>query len=327
MPAKKKSAKPKGPLVDLDSAAVSPIKFYPFQEEAFLNKERSLWMIMRRQAGKSFLLGHIGMSWMMEAPNTEVLYVSASLRLGIENIRKEAEVWRKVMEQLRLAAAMQQDYLIKTAADDDKGNLLDVDAIADLFEHQKLETKLWHSNTNFSRSLVVAPNPDTAVGWAANLILDEVGRMPEFKAVMEAVGPIISSSPHLRMRGATTPPPDDAHHSYDLLAPKEDAVFPVNPRGNYYESAGDEPQLVLRADAWDVAAAGRPMYAMRSVKAITPEESRSASGDKTGWDRNYGCKFVRGGASALPVLWLNNAQAAGADHGVAIDITEPMEAA
>lgn len=322
MAAKRKTAKAKGPLVDLSTVAEPLVGFRPYQEEGFLSTERLLWYIMRRQAGKTHMLGNIGLDWMMEEPGADVLFVSASLRLGIENIRKEAEVFRKVMETLRKRSA-EAGLLYATSADDDNGNLLDIDAIADLFEHQKLETKLWHSNSVFSRSLVVAPNPDTAVGWTSHLILDEVGRMPEFKALFEAVEPIVSSSRTLKVRGATTPPPDDSHYSYELLCPKSDAEFPVNPRGNYYESAAEH--LVLRVDAWDAQAAGVPMFSLRTGKVVSPEESRKASADKTAWDRNYGCKFVRGGSAALSTIWLTTAQAAGAGRCMGVDVTEAMQ--
>lgn len=193
------------------------VKLRPYGEEAFRHPAGLLAWLYRRQAGKSYGLGITALDWMMEAICT-VIFASAALRLGTENILKEAEVWRKVTEKMR-GLSTDAGYLLATSADDDQGALLDIDAIADLFEHQKLETKLWHSRTNYSRSMVVAPNPDTAVGWTGHVILDEVGRMPEFRDLFEAMEPIVSSGQNFRVRMATTPPPDDGHYSYELLAP------------------------------------------------------------------------------------------------------------
>lgn len=297
----------------------------PYQSEAFRHEAGLMAMLWRRQSGKSYTLGTVGLDWMMEDVCT-VIFASAALRLGMENILKEAEIWRKVTEILRgLAAA--GGYKLTTGADDDRGNLIDVDAIADLFEHQKLETRLWHSRTTYSRSMVVAPNPDTAVGWSGHVILDEVGRMPDFRNVFEAMEPIVSSGQKFRVRMATTPPPDDAHYSYELLAPPPELEnsFKVNPRGNWYNSR--QGILVHRVDAWDGHAAGVPLFDLQSRQALTPEEHRARSVDKMAWDRNYGIKFIKGGASALSLAALYHAQAAGSGECTGIHITDALSAA
>lgn len=295
------------------------VKFRPPQEEAFLSTLGILFLVWRRQFGKSYLLGNIGLDWMMETEGRLVTFISASLVLGQENIRKEAEVWRKVMQTFRDKRLAK--FKLDTTADDDAGELLDVDAIADLFEHQKLESRIWWDNVTCSRSRVIAPNPNTAVGWTGHLILDEVGRMPNFRDVWEAAEPFVSSNPELRIRGATTPPPDDAHYSYELLAPDED-TFPVNARGNYYESTSGMP--VHRVDSFDAYAAGVPIYDLKTREPLDPEEARRRALDKDAHDRNFRCKFLRGGTAALGIDELRFAMRAGADMGVAIEITEQI---
>lgn len=295
------------------------IQLRPYQANAFRDQSGMLAFLWRRQAGKSYLLANVALDWMMESV-CDVIFASAALRLGQENIRKEAEVWRAVTAKLR--EAFSKNGKITTSADDDHGNLLDADAIADLFEHQKLETRLWHDNTRCSRSLVVAPNPDTAVGWTGNVILDEVGRIPDFRDVYEAMEPIVAANPTFRIRMATTPPPDDAHYSYELLAPPESAEFKTSPGGNFYTSSAGIP--VHRVDAWDGFAAGVPLYDLKSREALTPEEHRSRAVDRQAWDRNYGLKFIAGGSSALSRLTLLRAQTQGADLGTAINITETL---
>lgn len=301
------------------------IKMRPYGAETFRHLAGLIALVWRRQGGKSYQLGITGLDWMMEAVCT-VIYASAALRLGMENIRKEAEVWSEVTGKLR-AQADEAGHALTTSADDDRGNLLDVDAIADMFEHQKLETRLWHSRTRYSRSMVVAPNPDTAVGWTGHVILDEVGRMPEFRDVFEAMEPIVSSQQQFRVRMATTPPPDDGHYSYELLAPpaEMEGTFPVNPRGNWYTSRAGI--LVHRVDAWDCHAAGIPLYDLKTREVLTPEEHRARAVDKTAWDRNYGCAFIRGGTSAVSIAALMHAQAAGASEGTGLRITEQLTVA
>lgn len=304
------------------------IKLRPPQEEAFLSTLGVLFLVWRRQFGKSYTLASIALDWMMETPGVLVTFMSAALRLGQENIRKEAEVWRQVTSALReeLAGSREQGAKLTTSADDDHGRLLDVDAIADLFEHQKLETKLWFDNVTHSRSIVIAPNPDTAVGWTGHLILDEVGRMPEFREVWEAAEPFVASNPQFRIRGATTPPPDDMHYSYELLAPENpDQVFPVNERGNFYTSQHGLP--VHRVDAWDAYAAGVPIYDIKTREPLTPDQARAAAIDKDAWDRNFGCRFLKGGTAALGLTELQHAMTAGKDMGIAVDVREELRAA
>lgn len=293
-----------------------------YQSHVFRVPLGILFFIWRRQCGKSFGLGLIGLDWMMETPGATVVFMSAALRLGMENIRKEAEVWRSVTQQMR--ALHGDQFKLTTNADDDAGELLDVDAIADLFEHQKLESRLWHDNAVYSRSVVIAPNPDTAVGFTGHLILDEVGRMPNFKDIMEAASPFVDSNPNFLIRGATTPPPDDAHYSYDYLAPEADS-FPVSPVGNYYRSISGI--VVHRLDAYDAQEAGIPLFDRESRKPITPEVSRAAALDKTAWDRNYGCRFIRGGSGAISRSHLAHAAAIGKGHGLGINCTELLDVA
>lgn len=303
------------------------IQLRDYQDAAFRHHIGMLAWLYRRQSGKSYGLGITALDWMME-DICDVIFASAALRLGQENIRKEAEIWSQFTSSLREAYA-QAGFNLTTSADkkgsQKGGELLDLDAICDLFEHQKLETRLWHTQSRFSRSMVVAPNPDTAVGWTGHIILDEVGRIPNFQDVFEAMEPIISSNPQFKVRLATTPPPDDSHYSYELLAPDPEELFETDPRGNYYTSQAGI--LVHRVDAWDGHAAGVPLYSTKDRQPMDPDEHRKIAIDKTAWDRNYGIKFIAGGTSALSLTALNYAQAAGLDQGLGIHITDQLQAA
>lgn len=305
MPAEKKSkaARPE-PLISLRG----------YQAEVFWYKIRILFLLWRRQDGKSFTLACKALDRMMELRNHLCVFCSASIPLGSEFIRKEAEVWTKVMEKYR-AAAKAREQLFESNADG-----LGIDDLCDLFEHEKLETKIWHDRTTYSRSRVVAPNPATAVGWTGDVFLDEVGRMPDLKNLLEALMPIFESNPEFIMRMATTPPPEDDHYSFELFQPPV-REFEVNPLGNFYDAPGSGI-LVHRHDAWDAELAGCHLHHPRTGAPITPEEHRSLSFDKMAWDRNYGLKFLAGGAAAISVAALVRAMTAGKDKGLAVDITE-----
>lgn len=293
------------------------------QREVFWSDAgQELWL-WRRQFGKSRTLGAWGIRQMIEMRGCAVFFVSASIVLGTENIRKEAEIWIETTNAMRKFAA-NAGMKLTTDADLKGGKMLDADAVADLFEHSKLETKIWHDSTTYSRSRVVAPNPSTAVGWTGHVVLDEVGRIPDLKDIMEAVEPFMSSNPQFRYRLATTPPPADDHYSWEIIVPPQEE-FPVRPEGNWYESqAGIR---VHRLDVYDAYAAGIPMYHPKTREKISPEESRRLAFDKTAWDRNYALRFIRGGVAACSLSHLFLAMERGQDLGIAEQISEEVVAA
>lgn len=286
------------------------IKFKPGQQEVFWKDLRIFFMLWRRQYGKSFTLSSRAVRRMMQRKNHTVIFASASILLGSEWIRKEAEVWRIVMSKYREMLEARGTQKMTTSADNDKGDLLDIDAIADLFEHQKLETRIYHNHVDYSRTQVIAPNPDTAVGWTGDIYMDEVGRVQRLREVFEAVLPFIDSNPQFEMLMATTPPPDDKHDSFDLFLPPQ-SEWEVNPRGNWYRSPSKI--MVHRLDAFDGAAGGAVYYHPETGKEISPEEHRATYFDKRSWDRNHGCKFITGGVAAVPLMAIQNAMEKGKD--------------
>lgn len=293
------------------------VKMRQWQEEPFWKDDVGLFVLSwRRRAGKSHMMASKSLRQMMEKPNILNIFMSASIPLGQEFIRKEYEVWQSVMAKYR-ALAHANEQLFESNVDG-----LDVDAFCDMFEHGKLETKIWHDRTTYSRSRVIAPNPGTAVGYGGNLYVDEFGRIENFKEVLEAVMPFIDDNPEFRCVMASTPPPDDAHYSWELTAPKQDE-FPVNPRGNWYESQSGF--LVHRVDAYDAYAGGHPIYDQKSKKPLSPDEHRALYFDKIAWDRNYGLKYLTGGTAAVSIAALTRAMALGRQYGCeARDVTEEI---
>lgn len=293
------------------------ITFLPPQEEIFWSKFRILFMLWRRQFGKSFTIGGKAMSRMMQMRNHSVFVVSASILMGQENIRKEVDVWNILLDHYRRVAETAGLRLTSN------GDGLSADDVAGLFESSKLETRIWHSRTNYSRTRVVAPNPQTARGFSGDVLGDEIGFWPEFDGVFDAVEPIISRNPDWIMWMATTPPKDDAHPVYDLLDPGA-IRFEANARGNWFETESGYP--VHRLDAHDGVLAGLPMFHPRSGVPVSVEEARALALNKVNFDRNYLLKFTAGGSAALSRQLILAAQAKGADQCRGIDITDTLAA-
>ena len=267
--------------------------------------------LARRQYGKTTILSSIALKKMMKQRNHTVIFGSVKLSLGREVVRKESEIIRKAISSLQKDAA-DADGLLKTV-DGTTGKSLDKirdDDWAEMFEAQKLEFRFFHGNTatDYSRTKVVALEPDT-VGETGDLICDEISRKKNWPEVWEAIEPIAQSNPDFRVIFATTPSPDDAHLSNEMLVAPVGTDLPVNPAGNWYRS--DFGIWVLRVDAFDAYADGVPVYDLETREPLAPAEHRRRANDKDAWDRNYGCKFVLGGTSAVGVVQLNSAQTRG----------------
>lgn len=305
------------------------ITFTDPQNEVFWSTYRMLWMLWRRQLGKSFLFGAKALDRCMERADHMACFVSGSILMGGELIEKEALVWRKLIDAQRIAASA-AGLKLTTIADDDKGHTLDVDAIADLFQHAKLECTIWHSQTSYSRTRVLSPNPATARGFSGDVLGDEVCFWPDFKATMDAVEPIISRRPDWLMWLASSPPADDSHPTFEILQPQRDS-WPANARGNWYHTNtedGTEGYPVHRCDANDALLAGVPLYSLKTAgKQLTIDEARSEAIDKESFRRNYELQFIAGGSSALGLQDLIAAQQRGKGKGLALEITDTLQAA
>lgn len=302
----------------------------PPQAEVFWSEFRTLYLLWRRQMGKSHLFASKAMSRMMLRAGHSVFVVNASLLMGQENILKECNIWAVVLDTFRdLAREKKMELKLYESEYSEKGRLKrsvevdtawDVDTLAGLWESSKLETRLWHDRSRYSRTRVVAPNPLTARGFTGDVFGDEIAFWPEFEAVMDAVEPIIARNPQFVMWMATTPAADETHPTFSLLMPKEQS-FPINPRGNWYET--DDGTPVHRVDAHDGTAAGVPLFSSKTGKEMTVAEARLAARNKKSFDRNFLLKFLSGGAAAIPRHLLINAQSVDdGKAGLALDLGE-----
>ncbi len=291
--------------------------------EKGIDLHRITAQITRRQYGKTTGASRIALKKMMRTPGHTVVFGSVKLDLGREIVRKEAEQIRRAI--MEFSAKFSKDDKLIDLVDANKGKSIakiSADDFAEVYEAQRLEFRLYHSKTVYSRTKVLALTPE-AVGETGDLILDEVGRVKKFREVWEAVKPIISSNPQFRCILTTTPPPDDAHYSFELLAPPIDFSPAPNPIGNWYKT--DLGVWVLRITADDAYEDGIPLYDDDTGEAITPAESRRRDHDKDAWDRNYGCKFVIGGSSAIGIVELDTAQKRGLGKCACFQIGEDSD--
>lgn len=282
------------------------MKLRPYSKEAMSRLESSgmtIWYY-RRQAGKTTQFGWVALKVMAKYPGQLVTLVSASLNVGSELTEKEAKIFNDIIVDMRKEAEA-SGMRLETSVDN-----LRWDDYLDILDRSKLEVRLYHSKSVYSRTKIIAPNIATARGYSGWVLLDEFGFIKDFKSLYEAVEPIASSDPSFRIIMATTPPDDDSHYSYELLIPPDGTEFTPNPRGNWYESQAGI--LVHRVDAWDAHAAGVMLYDKKTRKPLSPEEYRAQALDRDACDRNYFLVLKAGGKAACSLMSLQAAQQAGA---------------
>lgn len=282
------------------------MKLRSYSKEAMTRLEScgmTIWYY-RRQAGKTSQFGWVALKVMAKFRSQLVTLVSASLNVGSELTEKEAKIYSDIIGDMRREAEA-SGMRLETSADN-----LKWDDYLEMLDRSKLEVRLYHSNTVYSRTKIIAPNIATARGYSGWVLLDEFGFIKDFKALYEAVEPIASSDPSFRIIMATTPPDDDTHYSFELLVPPDGMEFTPNAKGHWYESQAGI--LVHRVDAWDAHAAGVMLYDKKTRLPLTPEQHRAQALDRDAWDRNYGLVLKAGGKAACSLMSLQLAQQTGA---------------
>lgn len=275
-----------------------------------VDQYRTIAFVARRQYGKTTVFAAIALKKMMKRRNHTVIFGSAKINLSREIVRKEAHLLTTAIRDLTQNAESAGNMLAMYDAKEGKPIPIAAtdDDYAEIFESQRLEFRLYHDRTSYSRTKVVALRADT-VGETGDLMCDEVGRVRNWDEVWEAVEPIVASDPTFRLILATTPPPDDTHFSFPMLSPPIDAEFPVNPEGNLYISEMGIP--VLRLSAFDAYEEGIAIYDTSTSEPLTPQEHFRRALDKDAWRRNYGAEFIVGGTAACGLIELHSAQQRG----------------
>lgn len=272
----------------------------------------------RRQLGKTSMLAGVALKRMMKFRGRLVTFASASINVGKELIYKEAGVLNDALQDMRVQAEAGGMQLALAENGGKEYKSIDIDGIADLFERSRLEMRLHHSRTVVSRTQIIAPNPATARGFSGDVLLDEIGFIPDFVEVWEAMEPIASRDPTFRVLMCSTPPADEGHLCYKIGEPPDGMTFEPNADGHWYRSTSGV--LCHRMDVWDADLAGVHLHDLETREEITPEQHRERALDKDGWDRNYGLKRIPGGLVAMSGVSITAAQEKGRDECVALDL-------
>ena len=181
---------------------------------------------------------------------------------------------------------------------------------AELFSQQRLEFRVYHSNTSYSRTKVIAPNIATARSWSGTVLLDEVAFIRNLRELITALLPVISTDNQFKLILSTTPPEfDDTHYSFELLAPPPEIKFEPNPTGNWYVS--ESGIRVHRADAFDTQAAGKKIFDLKTGAEISPMEAFNRAPNKDGHRIAHWLMWMLGGTAACDLLRLRTAQERG----------------
>ena len=186
-------------------------------------------------------------------------------------------------------------------------------SFAELFSQQRLEFRVYYDRTSYSRTKVIAPNIATARSWSGTVLLDEVAFIRNFKELVTALLPVISTDKNFKLILSTTPPEfDDTHYSFELLAPPSGLTFHSKPEGNWYTSEGGI--RVHRADAFDTALAGKKIFDLKTGAEITPAEAFQRAPNKDGHRIAHWLTWMLGGSAACDLLRLRTAQERGASR-------------
>ena len=161
---------------------------------------RLICFLARRQYGKTTLFAALAVLKMLQRRDHTIIFGSAKLNLSREIVRKEAAIIQAAIASASAPASPLLVYDAATNRAPDK--TLSPDDFAELFEAQRLEFRIYHTRTSYSRTKVIALRPD-AVGETGDLMCDEIGRINNWQDVWEAVEPIVAPAP-------ADPPPDAA---------------------------------------------------------------------------------------------------------------------
>src|SRR4051794_33697443 len=148
-------------------------------------QRRMFCLLWERQAGKSTMLAEMALEEMMRHANRTCVYASASLLLAREIILKQAlstdlsiQDLLKQEAGMLFASAHRGDASARAAnlsfqtADAARNKILPRltrDDFTELFEAQRLEFRVYHDSTSYSRTQVIAANVATARGWSGTV--------------------------------------------------------------------------------------------------------------------------------------------------------------
>lgn len=290
-------------------------------------RNRTLVLFWARQCRKSTTLGAIAFDELSRAPGRSVIAASASLLLGSELVSKTFSAAEQAALVSREAAA------VKAAMDDGAGEAGDsvrikianthtgrlyerigADDFAELYSTSRLEMRLYHSQTRYSRLQVIAPNPATARGWSGMVLRDEAGfTRPGLETELRiAVKPIIDTDPSFRLIYASNLPRDDRHPFFEMTLPEPGHAFPPEAKGHFYH--GQTGTLIHRVALADAYAAGHTLYDTQTGAPLSYDQFCADPANRLGLNDSYRLIHEFGGTAAVDLTALIVAQQRGAGH-------------
>lgn len=289
-----------------------------------VRRVRELTLLWARQCRKSTTLGDIAFEVMSRAPGNNVIAASASLLTGSELVSKTLSTAEQAQMVAREAAAVRA--AMAHSAEEAGGGLelkcansttgkvyagLSGDDFAELYRTSRLELRLYHSRTEYSRLQVIAPNPATARGWTGWVVRDEAGfTAPEIERDLRiAVKPIMDTDPSFKMIYASNLPGNDRHPFFEMTLPEPGSVFPASAEGHFYR--GQNGTLIHRVALADAYAAGHVLYDTREGKPLSYEAFCGDAANRLGLDQSYRLVHQFGGTAAIDLLALTVAQTRG----------------
>ena len=288
-----------------------------------VRKERVIGLLWTRRGRKSTTLGNMAFDELSVAPGRTVIGASASLLLGTELVSMTVTATEQAMIVKREAEAVREVFAGRSSekldfkcANSETGKVYEgitTEDYADLYQSKRLEMRLYFDHANYSRELIIAPNPATARGWGGTVFRDEVGfTRPQVEIELQiAVDPIFRTDPTFKMIYASNLPRDDRHPWFEMTLPPPDLQFPANASGHFYR--GQNRILIHRVSLADAYAAGHVLYDNKG-NPMTLEEFRSEPGNRIQLPGSYDLVHESGGVAAIDLVALLVAQKRGANE-------------
>lgn len=287
-----------------------------------VRQERVIVLFWTRRGRKSTTMGSIAFDEMSREAGRTVISASASLLLGTELVNMTVTAAEQAILVANEAQAVHSVFLESAAEQKLQLQLHDAESgkeykgstaedFAGLYVSKRLEMRLYHDKTSYSRQLVIAPNPATARGWRGTVLRDEAGFTAANLelALREAVDPIFRDVPDLKMIYGSNLCRDDRHPFFEMTMPPAGLELPVNPAGNFYR--GQDGILIHRVTLKDAYAAGHVLYDNEG-KPMTYEEFASQASNRAQMPYNYDLEHKMGGSAAIDLLALLVSQQRGA---------------
>jgi len=317
----------------MNGAGWSPQRLYEKVALVAVRRARTLVLLWARQCRKSTALAVIAFDEMSRGPHRNVIAASASLLVGSELVGKSMATVEHTALVVREAAAFQAALAASLGGSRTQLGLvaanrqtsaeyrgLTAEDFTDLYRAGRLELRLYHDRSAYSRLRVIAPNPATARGWTGTVLRDEAGFTPAAleAQLQEAVEPIIDADPSFRLVLASNLPADDGHPFFQLTLPPPDLDFIPSPRGSFYR--GQNGVLIHRVAMADAYLAGHVLHDHRTAAPLTLDEFYAQAVSKGALRRNYQLIHEFGGAAAIDLLALAAAQRRGLAESLLIII-------